>query len=197
MRKFMEAVTARRTLSGPEDRMARKFALVYAGLCIGRRAKVLPLSKAEVLRAVICCFVAMLDRQHGEIDDLLNQRRRLRVLLRDERKIPKLDRGQTVPAGAQGFRREKDGLEVAYVKGASIAEALELDDEQLPRFVEFLRDRGDFELGSGGQGTRPVKIAGRPVRYYAFKSAFYARRESRGSKRKPSVPRGKSKQGKA
>lgn len=176
---FVKNVKKARKPNAPalNRRVARKFGLVQAGLYLAIEAGSLDITRVQARRAVRVCYNAAMKRARRDKKARSAQVRILKAVLRDPEQVPRLDRGQDPTRTNLGFRRKLNGAEIGYMRADQIGDALELDEGGVRALVAYLSDRGRLLPGTGGDRTRPVLVAGRPVRHYAFPESFFAKRK--------------------
>jgi hypothetical protein len=164
-------------------RIARKFGLVLAGLTLAVKAGAVTFTQKEVKAAVRQCFSAAVSHLDQAAQVLATRIKTLRGIVRDREKFPRLDKGQIPPVGALGFRRKKGGVEHAYMRADQVGRALRIiADHEVADLVQSLVDKGKIIPDAGGDKTRPVKIAGKPIRHYVFAPAFLKKTAKRRKK---------------
>lgn len=158
--------------SSSELRVAQKFGLILAGLIIGREARAFQCPPTLAFAAVTTCLNGHLRHRNQPDPALQTAVEDLRAALRDGQRTPILGRGDRPPANAVGFKRREDGKLIGIMTGAQIGAVVGWAQNELARLLDELDGRGALESGQGAR-TRPVKVAGSPVRCYLIRQSFW------------------------
>lgn len=154
-----------------QRRVAGKFALVYAGLLLGRKAKILNATKSQLLSAVMVCLEANHRPIAARAELLASAINKLKKRIESDKHFPLLKLGQKRPAGCLGFRRvNKEGKVQAYATGEDLAKAAKVQRSLEQLLLAELKRRGALMEGQGA-GTRQIRVDGERTRYYVIDPA--------------------------
>jgi hypothetical protein len=155
-----------------QRRVASKFALVYAGLILGRKAKILDASKSQLMRAVMVCLEANHRPTAARAELIASAVSKLKKRVESEKHFPLLKSGQKRPVGCLGFRRASGrGKVLAYIARDDLAKAAKVQGAMEQLLLAELKRRGAIMKGQGDAGTRQIKVDGGRSRYYVIDPA--------------------------
>lgn len=152
-----------------QQRVARKFALVYAGLVLGLKAKILVGRRGQLLQAVLTCLEANQRPTAARAELLASAVHKLKKRIESDRHFPLLKSGQKRPPKCIGFRRKtQDGKIHAFVSRKNLVRAAKIQSSMEDVLIAELKRRGALLKGQGDAGTRQVKVDGGRARYYVI-----------------------------
>jgi hypothetical protein len=155
-----------------ESRIVKKFALVYAGLRLAKKAGVLSLDADAVFSAVLTCLSAALHQSSARQALLGRAIDALREVLRDDGKAPLLAEKESV-GDRQIFKRSRDGVVEAFISEGALNEALRPLGLQAASIMPELDRLGAFGPGKEGR-KRQMKVGEKKKKYfYPFRGEFW------------------------
>jgi len=150
-----------------QHRVASKFALVYAGLVIGLKAKILIARRSQLLQAVLVCLEANQRPTTVRAELIASAIHRLKKCIESDRHFPLLKPGQKPGPKAKGFRRMgRDGKIWAAVSRSELCRAAKIEPAMENMLIAELVRRGAFQLVGGKVATRQPKVKGERQRRY-------------------------------